>query len=790
MTKLDAAPVTSAPPTDAPRTAGNVSRTSDGWAAASLRGVPPSIAGALERAGMPASDCRICVSSSLRRDGTYGSEWLAISPRTVVVVSGDGDSQPTVFSVPIASVRSARVENVTGGGSLIVNTDGRLEEIIRFDASGAGVFATIAHRIQQHVDREGGQTPSPLDERPGNALTDPLDFTDFLAKQRETFCPSCGRQLQKQTRVCPFCVKRSATLWRVLQFAAPYRLQLVVMGVLMLLGTGAQLIPPQIVRILVDDVLPSQNRGMLATMVALLAGIMLVQAAITVARSRLAVWVGSHITNAIRVHAFEHLQRLSLAYFNKQQTGALMSRINNDTRQMQGFLVDGIQFTVVNLLLVVGIMAILLWENPLLAVLVLAPAPIVVTLSTLVWRIIRRRFRILWKTTSAVTAYLNDALSGIRVIKAFGQEDVEVNRYRRETANYRERLIEAEVSWQTLIPILNFLVQSSLFLVWYFGAFQVWLGELTIGGLIMYVGYMGLVYGPLQLLTRLNDWLTRALTAAARVFEVLDTEPDVVDRSTSRSLPAATGRIELRDIVFGYEKHSPVLKHVSVTIEPGEMIGLVGHSGAGKSTLVNLIGRFYDVDEGQILLDGVDVRDIRVEDVRRQLGFVLQNTFLFNGTVHENLAYARPDATRTAVIEAAVAANAHDFIMKLPDAYDTIVGERGSRLSSGEQQRISIARALLLDPKILILDEATSSVDTETEAKIQAALDKLIKGRTTIAIAHRLSTLRHADRLLVIRDGEVAEMGTHDDLMHREDGVYRRLVTIQTEWSRTIGVGG
>jgi ATP-binding cassette subfamily B protein len=291
------------------------------------------------------------------------------------------------------------------------------------------------------------------------------------------------------------------------------------------------------------------------------------------------------------------------------------------------------------------------------------------------------------------------------------------------------------------------------------------------------------------LLTRLNDWLARSLTAAERIFELLDTQPEIVDSPGAKNMENPQGKIDLDNIVFGYEKHKPVVKGISFNVKPGEMIGLVGRSGSGKSTLIKLIMRFYDVDAGGILIDGVDIRQLKHDEFHRRVAVVLQDSFLFNGSIAENIAFARPDATHAQIVQAAVAANAHEFIMRLPNGYDSQVGERGAKLSGGERQRIAIARALVTDPKILILDEATSSVDTETEQKIQQALERLVKGRTTIAIAHRLSTLRYANRLLVLEEGKVKETGTHDELMAKEDGVYRKLVNIQTEWARTVTIG-
>jgi ATP-binding cassette subfamily B protein len=308
-------------------------------------------------------------------------------------------------------------------------------------------------------------------------------------------------------------------------------------------------------------------------------------------------------------------------------------------------------------------------------------------------------------------------------------------------------------------------------------------GEMSFGRLMMFTGYLGMFYGPLQWLTNLADSVPRSLTAAERIFEVLDTEPEVADTENAVPLPHIQGDVEFRNVYFGYDRNKPILKDVSLHVRPGEMIGLVGKTGAGKSTFINLVCRFYDPQMGQVLIDGVDVRAVRLSDLRSQIGVVLQEPFLFSGTIAENIAYGKPDATPEEIMRAAKAANAHDFIMKFPDGYDTQVGERGGRLSGGERQRISIARAILHDPRILIFDEATSAVDTETEKQIQEAIERLVQNRTTFAIAHRLSTLRKADRIVVIDDGRIVEVGTHDELLDLR-GHYWRLVQMQTDLTR------
>lgn len=569
-------------------------------------------------------------------------------------------------------------------------------------------------------------------------------------------------------------------LWR---FAQPYKKQLAMGFALTMTSTAATLIPPYLTIPLMDDVLiPFQNGqqippGLVAMLLAGLFGAALTAWGLGWARTYLLSLVSERIAADLRTAAFDHLLQLSLDYFGGKRTGDLIARIGSETDRISVFLsLHALDFAT-DVVMIVMTSVILFSINPWLALITLVPLPFIAWMIHVVRDRLRTGFEKIDRVWGEVTNVLADTIPGVRVVKAFAQEKRESKRF--HEANKHNLAVNDRLNktWSLFSPTVSLLTDMGLLVVWAFGIWLVSHSQITVGVLTAFLAYIGRFYTRLDSMSRIVSVTQKAAAGAKRIFDILDHVSNVPEPAQPVEPASLQGRIEMNNLGFRYGNRA-VIRGLNLTIEPGEMIGLVGHSGSGKSTLVNLICRFYDVTDGSIRVDGTDIRRFGVASYRRHVGLVLQEPFLFFGTVAENIAYGKPDATREEIVAAARAAHAHEFILRLPLGYDSLVGERGQGLSGGERQRISIARALLIDPRILILDEATSSVDTETEKEIQKALDNLVQGRTTIAIAHRLSTLRKADRLVVMDRGQVVEVGPHDELMARK-GAYFRLYDAQ-----------
>jgi len=607
----------------------------------------------------------------------------------------------------------------------------------------------------------------------------------------ETLCPVCKTPQTPGQEECPTCAKNvdappsTWTLFRLWRFARPYQWQLLSGFLLMLASTAATLVPPYLTMPLMDEVLvPYQNgkpidEGTVLLLLGGLFGAAMLAWSLGWAKTYILALVSERIGADLRTITYDHLLRLSLEYFGGKRTGDLMARIGSESDRICVFLSLHLLDFATDVLMI-GMTAVILFSiNPWLALVTLLPLPFIAWMIHVVRDKLRYGFEQIDRVWSEVTSVLADTIPGIRVVKAFAQERREAARFREANAHNLAVNDRVNKVWSLFSPTVTLMTEIGLLVVWAFGIWQVSRNDITVGVLMAFLAYIGRFYGRLDSMSRIVSVTQKAAAGAKRIFDILDHVSSVPEPSKPVALPEVKGGITVTDVGFRYGNRG-VLRGVDLDIAPGEMIGLVGHSGSGKSTLVNLICRFYDVTEGSIKVDGIDIRSVPVADYRRHIGLVLQEPFLFFGTIAENIAYGKPGATRAEIVAAARAAHAHEFILRLPHGYDSLVGERGQALSGGERQRISIARALLIDPRILILDEATSAVDTETELEIQSALDNLIRGRTTIAIAHRLSTLRKADRLVVMDRGQVVETGQHDDLIERQ-GAYYRLYTAQTK---------
>lgn len=699
-----------------------------------------------------------------------GCQWIQVTDRRVLVTRDGG-----TLETPLASVRRAITEPLVGGGRLVVERMSEPPLEVLYSGTQAEKFSEVARGIEEL--------------RKGDELL-------IRTELDRTRCEKCNRLLPEKNGICPACIQRMATLGRIARFVLPYKAKAILLAVSSVLMTGTELLPPLVTKAIVDRVLvptddaaaPMEQRfGLLGWLVLALIGLRVFTWLAEWVRGWTAAWLGARVTTDIRSQLYRRMEMLSLQFYDKRQVGAVMSRVTSDSGRLQGFLIDGLPYMAVNALMLLGILGFLTWMSWRLTLYILVPVPFIITLGWIFWERLRRNFGKFWQAWSDIIARVNETLAGIRVVKSFAREQSEIDRFEHRNAALVKVGVKADLTVGVFFGFMAFLTSFGMLIVWLFGGQEVLDGNLTLGTLLAFYNYMFLLYGPLQWFGEMNSWMTRAFAGAERVFEVIDTPPESYEDPDAVSMTDMQGRVTFRNVTFGYDKSKPVLKEINLDVKPGEMIGLVGRSGVGKTTTVNLICRFYDVDRGAIEIDGVDLRKIRLQDVRNQIGIVLQEPFLFSGTIADNIRYGKPEATFDEIVEAARAANAHDFIVTKPDGYDTQVGERGRSLSGGERQRVSVARAILHNPRILILDEATSSVDVQTEKKIQEAISRLIRNRTTFAIAHRLSTLRHADRLVVLEDGKVAEVGTHAELMEKQ-GIFHRLVELQRETSEIIAI--
>ena len=668
-----------------------------------LRQSPPvEVADLLREENVQFEDLQLCTPTDVDLSGVYRDHWLAVTDDRLLVIS-DGAAPSVARSIGLKDAREYRTQPGVGSGLLQARVNGSYIDLLRYSNRGAFRFEKVARKLDRHLQ--------------GEAIE--VHDDDEIDPRR---CSSCGLMLEFGGESCPQCVSRGTVLLRMLRLMKPYSKAAMGMMALLLVGIGLDLISPQLTRHLVDNVLPgsqaeqqalaaqpalaSEQMGMLLTVVGILALVQVLRAVVNLVNGRIGTRIGTSITHDMRSRMVGHMQQLSVGFYDKQQVGSLVGRVAHDTESLHGFINQLTSGFLLQVLMLVGVGVMMFVIDVRLALWTLLPAPLVVAGTLFFWKCIYPQYYRMWDASSKQAGMLSGLLSGVRVVKAFSQEDLEIRRFHSASERIADTRRGVDNARFTFNPIMSVIFQLGGWIVWYVGGRDVIEARLTLGELMAFFGYLWMFYGPLATLPQFTSWLTSFATQAHRIFEILDTPVQISDPEAGSlvHMPHIKGHVKFEDVSFGYNRHSPVLRDLSLEIQPGEMIGVVGRSGSGKTTLVNLICRFYDVDSGRVLVDGVDVHQILKDELRSQVGVVLQEPFLFRGSIGQNISYGRPDASPEQVIMASKSGNCHDFILQQPHGYDTWIGERGAGLSGGERQRIGIARVLLTDPRILILE--------------------------------------------------------------------------------------
>ncbi len=701
--------------------------------------------------------------------GKYGKSAIIVTDKNIYCFDKYHDA--SVLTLKISDITKSKVKRMYGNAILKVTVGEKVYEAFRFTYS----IASLADAVAVYLEEVAG----------GKNAEKEFEAVEATFDKLKLYCPKCGRALSSQGSECINCASKGKLVKKLSKYIMPEKKTLFFCLILSTITTTMALAPPYLQKILLDDVLNNaeatvdKKYTMLLTIVFSLTLIYLVQYTIGALRGHLMRVVGDKTVTRLRNDIFAKAQFLPMSFYDKTSTGSVITRVSSDTNTLQAFMLRITQEAIVQFFMMIGIIVIMFVMNWRLTLWSLIPIPVVVTGARFFGIRISPIYRRIWRRWSAVSSILSDALPGIRVIKSFTSEDRSIDKFENYNNEWLKEDMRASVIANIFPHAITFIVICGSLLIWLIGGRQVIFGTgLTTGTLISFLNYAGMFYGPINFFASMNDSYQHAMTSTERILDIIDAEPEP-NFGKGNNVDRLEGKIEFKNVNFSFDKTKKTLSNINVVIEPGDIVGIVGTTGSGKSTLVNLLMRFYDNYEGEILVDGMNIKDIDLQSFRAKIGYVQQEPLMFRDTIFKNIAYSCPDSAVEEVIHAADVANAHGFIAKLPDGYDTMLGERGTGLSGGERQRLSIARAVLKNPSMLIFDEATAAVDSETEHLIQEAIERLISGRTTLMIAHRLSTLRKANKIIVVDKGEIIEFGSHDELMALE-GKYFKLIEIQS----------
>ena len=740
--------------------------------------IPEDVLDILTSQGIDTNSILLAAHADRTREHAVGDEYLFATDKSLILLHKDmGEDIPTKTSYPIHELRGIAVEELLSSGRLVArraegNTPILLAAFTNFCKESMFLFAKYANKVAAGEEIV-------IDEK-----------DDPAAKQ----CPKCGlRYPDLNRRICPHCMEKGKLFRRFSVFLMRYRASILITMLSLAAMTALSILAPYLSSgFFYDEVIygVGEFAGEILLVLGLIISTRLLKTLVTMVNNYVTSRIAAKMVFDLKKTIFSAIERLSLGFFTGRQTGGLMTQINEDANTIYSFFCDGVPYMLINIVQVIVLSVLLFIMQPMLALVSLITVPAFLLFVKWMYRRQRMYHARRFAGSKQMNSFLADVFSGMRVVKAFSKEDVEIARFTVRNQNLatseKKLALFSNYGW----PVAHQLLYLGNIVAWAVGGWMIITGKggMTYGMLLTFIAYMNMIYSPLEFFVHFFDMTADCSNALQRLFEIMDAEPDVVEKETPERPEHLGGSVEFENVNFSYQKGRKIIDDVSFDVPDGNVLGIVGHTGVGKSTLANLLMRMYDVDEGEIRIGAYPVKDLELATLYRHIAIVSQETYLFMGTILENIRYARPDATFEEVVEAAKCAGAHDFIMKLPDAYHTRIGFGYQDLSGGERQRVSIARAILKNPKILILDEATAAMDTATERKIQEALAQLIKGKTTIMIAHRLSTLRDADELVVIEHGKVAERGTHKELLEKEDGVYKKLFTLQEEALKSAGI--